>query len=412
MTVVVATDFAYVNGGAAKIALGSAKGLAARGHTVIVFSAVGPVAEDLHGVPGLSHVCLEQMDVWKDPNRMRAAAHSMWNHAAARRMTDVLTPLDPVRTIVHLHSWTKALSSSVVRAASARGFRVVVTLHDFLSVCPNGTLFNHSQGCRCALRPLSAACITTNCDAHAYSHKLWRVTRQLIQQSFGHLPHAAGDFVSVSAASEAIFRDLFPPGSRLHHVQNFTEVPRTEAVAVEQNSTAVYVGRLSAEKGPLLLAECAERLQVPAVFVGDGEMASAVRQRCPSAEVTGWLSADAVRERLWRARVLVFPSQWFETQGLVVAEAAAMGIPSIVPENSAARDWVANGTTGLWFRGGDVDDLCRKVAEMMNDPALAARLGRGAYQQFWSSPPTLDRHARDLEAVYESILTRPVEVEA
>jgi glycosyltransferase involved in cell wall biosynthesis len=406
MNIVVATDFAYVNGGAAKIALGSAKGLAARGHAVIVFSAVGPIAEDLHGVPGLSHVCLEQMDVWRDPNRMRAAAHSMWNHAAARRMGDVLAELDPAQTIVHLHSWTKALSSSVVRAASSRGFKVVVTLHDFLSVCPNGTFFNHGQGCRCPLRPLSAACVTTNCDAHGYSHKLWRVTRQLIQQSFGHLPQVAGDFVSVSAASETIFRDLFPPGYRLHHVENFTEVPRGEPVPVEQNDALIYVGRLSAEKGPQLLAECAQRLQVPAVFVGDGEMARVVRERYPAAEVTGWLSSDAVREKMRHARVLVFPSQWFETQGLVVAEAAAMGIPSIVPEKSAARDWVTNGTTGLWFRGGDVDDLSSKIAQLMESPELAARMGRAAYEQFWSSPPTLDRHARDLEAVYESILTR------
>lgn len=404
MTIVVATDFAYVNGGAAKIALGSAKGLAGRGHDVTLFSAVGPVADDLRDVPGLRHVCLDQLDVWRDPNRMRAAAHSLWNHAAARRLTDVLAAMDPERTIVHLHSWTKALSSSVVRAAASRGFHVVTTLHDFLSVCPNGTFFNHGSGCRCHLRPMSAACVTTNCDAHGYTHKLWRVTRQVVQQSFGHLPEVAGDFVSVSASSETIFRPLLPPSARLHRVPNFVEVPQSDPVPVERNDTVIYIGRLSAEKGPDLLAEATRRLGVRAVFVGDGERADAVRERYPAAEITGWLSADQVRERLRQARVLVLPSQWFETQGLVVAEAAAMGVPAIVPERSAARDWVADGVTGAWFRGGDVDDLCRALARIIESPGLAGQLGRAAYERFWAAPPTLACHVRQLEEMYASIL--------
>lgn len=404
MNIVVATDFAYEYGGAAKIALGSAKGLAARGHDVILFSAVGPIAEDLRNVPGLRHVCLDQDDVWHDPNPLRAAAHSLWNRQAASRMVEVLTGMDPARTIVHLHSWTKALSSSVVRAAESRGVHVVMTLHDFLAVCPNGALFNHRTGCRCQLRPLSTACVRTNCDAHNYSHKLWRVTRQVVQQSVGHLPQAGGDFVAVSAVSEPLLRELLPPGSRLHRVQNFTEVPRETPVPVAHNDKVVYVGRLASEKGPQLLAECAQRLEVPVVFVGDGELAPVVRERCPSAEITGWLSSEQVREHLRRARVLVFPSLWVEMQGLVVAEAAAMGVPSIVPDTSAARDWVTDRETGLWFQTGDADDLCRKLAMVMNEPALAARMGQAAYRDFWASPPTLDRHARQLEVVYESIL--------
>lgn len=403
MNIVVATDFAYVNGGAASIALGSAKGLAARGHDVILFAAVGPVADDLQGVPGLESVCLDQIDVWRDPNRVRAAVHSLWNHTAARRLAEVLAPLDVTSTIVHVHSWTKALSSAVVRVASSRGFHVVMTLHDFFTVCPNGTFFHYRKGHRCHLRPLSAECVASNCDANSYGHKLWRVGRQLVQQSLG-LPKPGGDFVSVSGASEPIFRRFLPPGSRLHHVQNFTEVPASEPVPVERNNSLIYIGRLSAEKGPHLLAECARRLNVPVVFVGAGPSAPAVRTQCPWAEMTGWLSAGEVRERLRSARALVFPSLWFETQGLVVAEAAAMGVPSIVPDTSAARDWVTPGVTGLWFKGGDINDLCRQANRVLAEPAYAAEMGKAAHREFWSAPPTLDRHVRRLEDVYASIL--------
>lgn len=404
MTIVVTADFAYVNGGAARIALESAKGLAGRGHQVVLFTAVGPVAEDLRQVPGLRNVCLEQKDVWQDPNRVRAATHSIWNFTASQRMAEVLATLDPSDTVVHLHSWTKALSSSVVRAARSRGFRVVTTLHDFLTVCPTGTLFHHAKGRCCQLKPLSGACVATNCDSRSYAHKLWRVGRHLVQQGIGGLPAVSGDFIAISEASERMLRDLLPAGFRLHHVQNFTQVPQCEPASVDRNGTVVYVGRLSAEKGPVLLAACLERLRVRGVFIGDGDLAEAVHARCPSAEITGWLTPAQVQERLRQARVLVLPSLWFETQGLVVAEAAAMGVPAIVPERSGARDWVRNGVDGLWFRGGDANDLSDKIALLLSEPALAARMGRAAYSRFWSAPPTLDRHIEDLEAVYGSML--------
>ena len=51
--------------------------------------------------------------------RCAPPAHSIWNRDAARGMRALLDTLDPADTVVHLHSWTKALSSSVVRAVRA-----------------------------------------------------------------------------------------------------------------------------------------------------------------------------------------------------------------------------------------------------------------------------------------------------
>ena len=116
------------------------------------------------------------------------------------------------------------------------------------------------------------------------------------------------------------------------------------------------------------------------------------------------MPAAEVRRRLRQARVLVLPSLWFELQGLVVAEAAALGVPSIVPDTSGARDWVTDGVDGFWFRGGDVADLTHQIDRVRRAPDVAARLGRAAYERFWAAPPTLERHIRDLERVYGAML--------
>lgn len=400
MTVIVAADFAHVNGGAGRIAIDSARGLAAAGHHVILFTAVGPVAADLIGQPNLRVECLDQPDIWSDPDRAGAALRGIWNRAAARRLEAVLDTVDRADTVVHLHSWTKGLSASVVRVARDRGVPVVTTLHDFLIVCPTGTLFDYQRREPCPLTPMSPACVARACDARTYAHKLWRVGRHYVQAHAGGLPGDDAHVIAISEASARRLRPLLPRDCHVHVVPNFSEVPHGPAADVGANTDIVYVGRLSSEKGPLLLAESLRRLDVPGVFVGDGELAAAVRAHAPRLDVTGWLPAEAVRERLRRARVLVLPSLWYETQGLVVAEAAAMGVPAIVPSTSGARDWVDDGVHGLWFTSGDAADLARRIACLRDDPALAARLGRAAYDRFWDAPPTLARHVASLERVY------------
>jgi glycosyltransferase involved in cell wall biosynthesis len=107
---------------------------------------------------------------------------------------------------------------------------------------------------------------------------------------------------------------------------------------------------------------------------------------------------------LRKSRALVFPSLWYETLGLVVLEAAAHGIPSIVPDFSAAREIVEDGVTGFHFKGGDESDLRSKMRKLQ-DPEVAARLGRAAYDHFWASPfSSLDAHISSLQEIYENML--------
>jgi len=405
LNIVVVNDFAYFNGGAAKIALGSAMALALLGHSVTVFTAVGPVAPELTDTPKIEVICLGQKEIVSNPNRGQAVVQGFWNFAAATRMRVLLASLDKNETIIHVHGWTKALSSSVVQAAISLGFRVVITLHDYFVACPAGTFYNHPQHAICHLRPMSAACISSNCDSRNYRHKLWRVGRQWVQNHLGHLAEDVQEYIAISTLGEEILKPLLPRSARIHRVNNFNDVAKLPKVDVETNQHFTFSGRLSAEKGPVLFAECARDSGVEALVIGDGPLRQQVENIAPEASYTGWLSHADGTAQLRRSRALVFPSLWYEMQGLVVAEAAAMGIPAIVPDTSAAREWVTDGITGFWFRGGDAKDLTAKMKSLNDNPSIAARMGDEAYSRYWRSPPTLDTHCEGLQKVYQTILT-------
>lgn len=400
--IVILNDFAHVQGGGSKVAILSARALAARGRRVLFFAAAGPVDPDL-AASGARVICLGQPDLLTDPNRLRGAARGLWNPGAAAALAAVLDRLDPARTVVHVHGWMKALSSSTVRAAQARGFPIVSTLHDYSAVCPNGGFYNYRTERICGLRPMSPACLASNCDSRHYAHKLWRVARQAVQDGPGGL-RGIRHFVVISETSRAYSAPWLPANARLHFVPNPIEIAAAPPVEAARNRRFAAVGRLAAEKGVRLFAAAARAEGAEALFVGDGYLRDEILRIDPRACVTGWVAAAEVARHLDGSRALVFASQWPETQGLVVAEAAARGVPAIVSDACAAREWVEDGVTGLLFRAGDLADLRRQIARLRED-TLVSRLGRNAYERFWADPPTLARHAEALERLYQQIIT-------
>jgi len=402
VNIVIVSDFAHVTGGNATVALASATGLARQGHAVTVFAAVGPVGPEIAASP-VTVVSTGQQAIGDDQRRGRAVVQGIWNVRAARMMAEMLGRMDLRQTVIHVHGWDKALSSSVVRTALTMGAKVVCTLHDYVSVCPNGGFYNHSRDETCRLQPLSLSCVMESCDRRGYGHKLWRVARHTVQRRWGLLPDAIKHVIVVSDFSRRILEPFLPSGIHIHSVQNMIGVTRSAPADPGANSAFVMAGRMSREKGPHLLASVAGRTRWNVRFIGDGESLTDIRRLAPRGMVTGWLSHEDVLKEMAGARALVFPSLWHETEGLVVLEAAALGIPAVVADACAARDLVIDEETGLYFRSGDDGDLQAVMARLQDDH-LVRRLGEAAYQCYWKNPRSLERHITDLERVYELVL--------
>ena len=242
--VVILNDFASFNGGASVVALHSALELARQGVRVTLFSAVGPIDATLAGVPNLEVVCLDQEEIVRDPNRLRALVRGAWNRPAARALAALLRTRDPARTLVHAHLWMKALSPAVFRAARARKFPVVVTLHDFFTACPNGGFYVYPEEKICRRVPLSASCVACQCDRRSYAQKLWRVGRTLLQKHAARMPANVAHFVGVSRFATEILRPCLPPGAPVTVVRNPIDCPDLGPAPVSDNAPFVFAGRL------------------------------------------------------------------------------------------------------------------------------------------------------------------------
>ena len=385
------------------MAISSVNALSKLGCDVTFLFAVGPLDKSVD-VTKVNVIDFKFTDLLGYSSKYQAATTGIWNSLASKNFSRLLDEYESTETIIHFHSWTKSLTTSVMRLAIDRGFKVVVTLHDYFSICPNGGLYNFKERKHCLKQPLSLDCALTNCDARSFFQKNWRFVRAYVQKYIGLMPVGVKNFITISDYSEDLLRPLIGLDAKYFRVKNPIDIHQKPFPNINNSKKFTFVGRLSPEKGATIFAEAAKLAGVEGVCVGDGPLMHELRVLNSGLKFTGWLGREDVVKHISNSRAIVFPSLWHETQGLVVAEAAALGIPSIVSNGCAARDAVLDGKTGLLFQHGNVESLASALQFLAKDGQAANSLGRNAYNAYWNSPSTLDKHAYELIKVYKMMI--------
>lgn len=174
----------------------------------------------------------------------------------------------------------------------------------------------------------------------------------------------------------------------------------------------LYVGRLAPEKNLPLLLEAFSRIRRCApdchlAIAGDGPAASELAEKAkelPDGDAVHLLGAQP-RERVTAlfaaADLFCFPSP-SETQGLVVAEARAAGLPCLVVRAGGAAEAVTDGEDGFVVDPDDPEQFAAKALSMLLDRGEADRLRSNARRNALRSTP--EQMARRMVEVYQSVL--------
>src|SRR5712691_1273580 len=154
----------------------------------------------------------------------------------------------------------------------------------------------------------------------------------------------------------------------------------------EKEPFVLYLGRFAPEKGVHLAIAAAKsagyRLILAGIWTIPSEKEYFEREIRPklSAEVqwVGELGPQEKAEMLGRARCLLFPVQWSEPFGLVVAEALACGTPVVCLRAGATEELVDDGVTG--FLCDHPDELGGAIVAAGGlDPAACRRLAEASF---------------------------------
>ena len=171
------------------------------------------------------------------------------------------------------------------------------------------------------------------------------------------------------------------------------------------------IGRLSEQKGHLLLIEAAQLLAMDGldftlVLAGDGELRAELeteierRDLVGLVRITGWVDSAEVRRLLLASRALVV-SSFAEGLPVVVMEAMALSRPVVGTHIAAIPELVEEGHSGWLCPAGDAQALAAAMRRALEtDAAQLARMGAQAREAVLALHD-VDREARKLIALFQ-----------
>jgi len=338
--------------------------------------------------------------------RLQAGLEAPWSavrYGEARALLEAFGP-----DVSHVHNWFPQLTPAVLDAHRDLGVPLVQTLHNYRLGCAAGTYLRDGQPC-------------TRCEGgervHALRGRCYRASllqtlawERTMRAAWAGPLLGVDAFLAPSRTVAARHRAMGLPAARIHVLPHAVPDPLRgdEPSAPRAEEGALFVGRLSPEKGVDVLLEAWRGVPHPLRIVGTGPDEAALREQArdlPQVELLGALPPAEVQALMARCAFLVLPHRWLEPFGLVVLEAMACGRPVLTSDLGGPAEVVRHGGDGLLTRPGDPLALRAAALELFGRRRALEALGRTARAAYLASY-TPERHVARLVELYRGLRRR------
>lgn len=279
-------------------------------------------------------------------------------------------------TIVHAHNVHPTLGHRALEAAREAGAATVLHLHNYRLFCAIGTVWRSGADCtECAPCNMNRG-LVHNCrgslpEAAAYATGLARGQGPLI------------DAVDRFAAPVAqLADDLAELGLDLPLTVLPSWLPDSEFVRESQAADgeyALFVGRLSSEKGILVAIAASAESGTPLRIAGDGPDAPRARKLADElsapVDFLGRIDGQALVAARMGAAFAILPSEWREVLPLSALESMAAGLPLLTSDRGGLPELTE---PEFVTPAGDASALAAVMRRLIDDPAERAAAGARA----------------------------------
>lgn len=378
MKILLVNKFFFSFGGTETAFFQTAKLLQELGHEVIFFSMDHPQNKASRQSPHfVSRVDFEEMGNWRE--KMRGVKRILFGMEPRLKLDELLRVEKP--DMAHLHNIYHHLSPAIIATLKEHGVPVVMTLHDYKTVCPAYKLFSHGKTCEKCRNKHFQWCFLKKCVKNSYLKSLvcaleMRLHRKYYQQ--------VDRFIAPSRFLSGKVKEMGLAGD-CTYIANFSECFSMAAVpeSVPQVPQIVFFGRLVEEKGVSLLIEAMPGIAADCLIVGDGPLKKKLQARAKKNPGTRirfleHQTHSSLQQIIRRSSLVVVPSLWYENNPFAIIEAFAAGVPVVAARIGGIPELVIDGETGLLFTAGDPDDLREKVSRLLADPGLGSVLAKKA----------------------------------
>ena len=315
--------------------------------------------------------------------RIAALFSGIYNPWSRREIGALLRKQEP--DIVHIHNVFPWISPSILPVCRRAGLPVVMTVHNYRLVCPNGLHMPKGRYyvCEKCCGGKEYWCVLKNCE-HNLAKSLGYALRTYTARRLGFFKENVTLFACLTEFQRKRLIAEGYPADRLRMIPN--TYPTEVGIGMDPpdgGGYVAYVGRISPEKGIELLLSTARKLpNIPLQLAGSYDAMPDFLDEVPAnVSFLGNLDRKRLADFYRRSRFLVLPSRCFEGFPMTVVEAMVQGKAVIASRIGGIPEIVDDGETGLLFKPGDGQELAEKIRYLWDRPDLCRRMGRAGREK-------------------------------
>jgi glycosyltransferase involved in cell wall biosynthesis len=386
-------NYHYVRGGAEFVFLEHNKLFADTGWNVVPFS----MQHEKNLPSKYSDYFVDEIELGANYGFVEKLAKSAKAIYSTEAKSNIAALIDHVRPdIAHGHNIYHHLSPAILPVLKKAGIPVVLTLHDLKIACPAYKMMTHDGVCeRCKGGAIH------NVVLHKCLHgnrllSAWAAAEAALHGILRTYAKNVDRFIVPSRFYQTKLVEWGWPAEKFRYVPNFVNAVEIRP-QFEPGDNFAYFGRLSNEKGLGTLIEAASIAGVALQIIGTGpereRLESLAADLGVQVEFPGFVSGDALFDRLRSSRAVVLPSEWYENAPISVLEAYACGKP-VIGANIGGIPELIDDDRGRVFEAFSVQDLAATLTSFSraNDAELAdmGRCGRQYVERVHSEAAYLD----------------------
>ena len=335
--------------------------------------------------------------------KISLAPRTTWAWDSRRDIAQLIAKDRP--DVAHFGNTFPLVSPAAYSACQAAGVPVVQSLDNPRLICPAGTFMRDGKLCEKCVGRLPLPAIAHSCYRHSAVQTSAVVAMIGTHRAFGTWNRKVDAYLVATQFYIRKFLELGLPPEKVHYRALFVDVPAV--LRPGPGDYALYLGRLAPEKGIRAVMEAWRELDIPLKIRGSGPLEAEVRQFAQgraNVQLVPRLSNEEKYSLIRNARFLVWPSiGYYETFGLVVAEAYGCGVPVLASRTGVATEMVTEGRTGMFFEQNDAADLARQARWAWEHPEEMMVMGRNARAEY-ASRFSLDVAYQRIMATYATVL--------
>ncbi len=293
--------------------------------------------------------------------------------------------------VVHVHNTFPLISPGIFHAIGTRSARVM-TLHNYRLFCATALMIRNQKVCKLCIDNKSVMpSLQYRCYRNSFFATAPLALNIALHRRLGTWTNQVDAFSVMTEDQRNLVIEAGLPAEKVFIKPNFYKHNKKPLPWSQRNGYALYIGRLTEEKGirHLIKAWLEWGIEAPSLhIIGDGPLKRSLEQdvyQYASGKITflGFVSDDEKDKQLSEANLLIMPSlEYTETFGLVLIEAFSHGVPTAVSDVVPLNSVSINGLTGFTFKPANPISLLEKVRTAWNTPGLLEQLGQAAWTEF------------------------------